>query len=169
MAFVDVAVHDGTETDARLWEIAENLHRAELSALERADHVKKWRDLTLEAHARQPDANENRRADGRGHRPEGGNRLAARSLGLSEPDVRRAVKVASLSDEAKQAARDAGLSNNRTALLAATRVAPEQQAGALRNYKKDLAKEAWMREMLNIWNRGKPEWRAEALAILLAG
>jgi hypothetical protein len=32
--------------DARLWEISENLHRAELSALERAEHVDEWMTLT---------------------------------------------------------------------------------------------------------------------------
>lgn len=29
-------------TDARLWEIAENLHRSELTVQERADHVAEW-------------------------------------------------------------------------------------------------------------------------------
>jgi hypothetical protein len=30
------------EIDARLWEIAENLHVAELTELERAEHVTEW-------------------------------------------------------------------------------------------------------------------------------
>ena len=32
----------GDEKDARIWEIAENLHRAELTALERAKHISEW-------------------------------------------------------------------------------------------------------------------------------
>lgn len=70
---------------------------------------------------------------GRGN--EGGVRAASRELGVNREDARRAVKVAGLHPDAKQAAHDMGLSDNRTALLAATRVAPEQQAEALRNYK----------------------------------
>ena len=42
---------------------------------------------------------------------ERGQAKAARELGISEPDARRATKVASLSDEAKQVARDTGLDN----------------------------------------------------------
>jgi ParB family chromosome partitioning protein len=32
--------------DARLWEIAENLHRAELTFAERAEHVAEWIAIT---------------------------------------------------------------------------------------------------------------------------
>jgi ParB/RepB/Spo0J family partition protein len=44
---IDCVVFDGDETAARLWEIAENLHRAELTALERSEHLEEWRRLTL--------------------------------------------------------------------------------------------------------------------------
>ena len=37
-----VVAETGPELDARLWEIAENLHRAELTALERAEHISLW-------------------------------------------------------------------------------------------------------------------------------
>ena len=37
-----------------------------------------------------------------------GQREAARQLGLSEPDVRRAIKVASITPEAQQAAHEVG-------------------------------------------------------------
>jgi hypothetical protein len=36
------------ERDARLWEIAENLHRAELLPVERAERIDEWRRLTVE-------------------------------------------------------------------------------------------------------------------------
>ena len=46
---------------------------------------------------------------GRGNK--GGESEAARQLGLDRDDVRRAVKVASLSPEAQQAAHDVGLAD----------------------------------------------------------
>ena len=65
-------------------------------------------------------------------RPESGVKAAARALGVNRMDAHRAVKVASLSPEAKAAAVDAGLDDNRTALLAAAReVEPQKQVKAL--------------------------------------
>ena len=67
---------------------------------------------------------------GRGNK--GGIREVARQLGLSESDVRRAVKVASLSPEAQQAAYRLGLADNRAALLrAADETTPEDQVRVL--------------------------------------
>ena len=43
---------------------------------------------------------------GRGNK--GGEREAARQLGLSQPDVHRAIKVASITPEAQQAAHEVG-------------------------------------------------------------
>jgi ParB/RepB/Spo0J family partition protein len=39
---VPVVAETGSELEVRLWEIAENLHRAELTALERAQHISQW-------------------------------------------------------------------------------------------------------------------------------
>ena len=65
-------------------------------------------------------------------RPKGGEREAARQLGLDRDDVRRAIKVASLSPEAQQAAHEVGLANNRSALLrAADEATPEDQIRVL--------------------------------------
>ena len=69
-------------------------------------------------------------AGGRGKK--GGIREAARQLGLSEADIRRAIKVASLSPEAQQAAHELGLADNRSALLrAADETTPEDQIRVL--------------------------------------
>ena len=94
-------VNRNDETACRIWEISENLHRAELPQLERDKLVAEWCALT--GISRQPDEKISR------GRPQSGNADAARQLGLSEPDVRRAVKVASLTPEAQETAREVGL------------------------------------------------------------
>ncbi|WP_428030036.1 hypothetical protein [Ancylobacter sp.] len=94
--------------------IAENLHRAELTALERDEQVALWVKLNAERQSAQSEPIESKRGDGKGHRPESGVRAAARELGIEKEDARRATKVASLSDEAKEAAREAGLDDNRS-------------------------------------------------------
>lgn len=48
-----------------------------------------------------------------GGRPESGTRAAARELGINREDARRAEQVASLSDEAKEAAREVGTQHRR--------------------------------------------------------
>ena len=52
---------------------------------------------------------ESKRADGRGHRHQSGVNDASRQLGIERTDVQRALKVASLSPEAQDVARSAGL------------------------------------------------------------
>ncbi|GGF66911.1 hypothetical protein GCM10007301_28180 [Azorhizobium oxalatiphilum] len=120
--------------EAELIEISENLHRAELTALQRDEQIARWIELT----AAKPEADEVPRqldAKPKGGRPEGGTRAAARELGLSEADARRATKVASLSDEAKATAREVGLDDNRTALLAAAKEAePERQVVKIKEW-----------------------------------
>ena len=118
----------------RLIEISENLHRAELTALERSELTAEWLRLTT-VQSSQPETIESRRSDGRGHRPQGGVNAAARELGISKADAHRAVKVAALSPEAKEAARDAGLADNQAALLdAAKEKEPERQVAAIREH-----------------------------------
>jgi len=107
--------------------ISENLHRAELTQLQRKEQIAEWIKLTDEnvqsAGLRQIE--ESKRADGRGHRPEGGLSAAAREIGVKETSAREAIRVASLSDEAKAAAVKLGLDDNRSVLLEAGFVASE--------------------------------------------
>lgn len=127
---VDVAVFSD-EVAARKWEISENLHRSDLTALERSEHIAEWVKLIEE----KPKEDISRQADAKPGRPEGGVRAAARELKLSEADARRAVKVAALSPEAKTAATDSGLSDNRSALLAAAKEAePKKQVEAIEKW-----------------------------------
>lgn len=91
----------GDEIDRQMREVAENLHRAELTALEHDEHIAKWVELV----GAKQEVLSQVGSKPQGGRPEGGVRAAARELGLSQSDANRAVKVGKLSPEAKQVAR----------------------------------------------------------------
>ena len=115
---------DGDVIDFALWEIAENLHRAELTILERSEHVAKWLRMT--------DARRiSRQVAAKPGRPEGGVRAAAREIGVSEREIRRSVTIDSLTPQAKQAARNAGLDRNQSALLEIAEAAAAQRTDAV--------------------------------------
>ncbi len=125
---IECFVTEDDETACRMWEISENLHRAELPQLERDKLVAEWCRLV---------GRENKVAQvapvylgGRGNKS--GEREAARQLGLDRDDVRRAAKVASITPEAQQAAHEVGLADNRSALLEAASKPAEEQATYLR-------------------------------------
>ena len=89
-------------TDRRLWEIAENLHRCELTVQERADHIAEWVSLTAEREGAQL-------APPGGRQPHSkGIKAAVSELGIDRTQAQRAVKIASITEEAKEAARDVG-------------------------------------------------------------
>jgi hypothetical protein len=86
-----------------LWEITENLHRAELTVLERSEQIEEWRVLT------------NQRVVQVAH-PSGGEQPTqagvsetARNLGIGRREIQRSSRIASIAPEARQAAREAGL------------------------------------------------------------
>ena len=166
---VDCAVFAGTETEARLWEIAENLHRADLTVQERAEHIAEWVKLTVAEQSAQvaPKASI-------GHRPQSGINAAVRELGIDRTEAQRAVKIASLSDEAKAAAREFGLADNQSALLAAARsndaVQTIHEIAERRAVKPAPAplndfetEEVWRTAFFRVWNRGAREWRERVL------
>lgn len=107
-----VAEHDD-EDRARMWEIAENLHRAELTALDRAEHVAEWIKL-----AGRISSQVGTKSVGR---PESGVSQAARELKISKSDADRQVKIADMPEDAKQAARELGLDSNQSVLEKAAR------------------------------------------------
>jgi hypothetical protein len=125
-----VRVVDFDDLEAKLWTIAENLHRAELTVAERAGQITEYARLSQDKRdaavlvqlAPKPE----------GGRPEGGARLAARDLGLSREEIRRAQTIAALPEETKEAARELGYDDNQSALLAAAKApTPERQISVL--------------------------------------
>lgn len=140
---------DGTPDEARMWEIAENLHRADLSAVERAEHIEEWRTLAAKAaHDGHPSKN------AQPHNV--GVSAAARELGVSRQTVERAAKIASLPPEVKAQAKAEDWSQAR-ALAAAT----GKPAPAIKNAFE--SEEDWRRALFTVWNRGAQDWRERAL------
>lgn len=164
--FVPATIVKMTNDDARLWEISENLHRADLSKIERDENVAEWIKITDRISSQ---------VDRKVGRPEGGVEAAARELGVDRMDAHRAVKVASLSNEAKDAAREHHLDNNRSALLEAAReTEPEKQvAKIVRIAAVKLAdaplndfesKEKQVAALTSAWNKAGTEAREEFLS-----
>lgn len=91
-------------------------HRAELTVAERAEHIAEWVRLVEDRNKRGQVA----QVSGKGGRgKESGASRASRELGIERTEIRRAAKIAALTPAAKKAARDAGLDDNQSALLAA--------------------------------------------------
>lgn len=155
------------DIEAAMIEIAENLHRADLTALERAEQVAEWVRLAEErANQVLPQVV----AKPQGGRPQGGVRAAAREIGVNREEARRSEKIDSLAPEAKEAAIAAGLDKNQSALLDAAKAeAPDAQVARIVEIqkrkearkdldaatdavvKKDAAADlaAWMRERMD--------------------
>lgn len=117
VAFV---MRDGKEM-ARMWEISENLHRAELTPLEQSEQVAEWVRLAQQADSISVQVEQKK---GRG-RPFGGIAKAARALlikgntaAAKRAKVNRAIKIDKIHPDAKAAAKKAGLDKNESKLLA---------------------------------------------------
>jgi ParB/RepB/Spo0J family partition protein len=103
---------DSSKIDAKLWGLAENLHRAELTAIQRAEFIEDWEKLLKK---RDQDAQV---AHPGGRQPhDKGNSATAKALGTSRDDVRRAKAIANISPKAKATAKAEGLGDNKSALL----------------------------------------------------
>jgi ParB family transcriptional regulator, chromosome partitioning protein len=130
-----VRVVDFDDLEAKLWAIAENLHRAELTVAERAAQITEYARLSQQKRESEKVVQVAPVSGGRGN--EGGDRLVARDLGLSREQIRRAQAIAALPEETKEAARELGYDDNQSALLAAAKAStPEQQVGLLQEIAK---------------------------------
>jgi ParB family transcriptional regulator, chromosome partitioning protein len=136
---VPVRIVGFDDLQARMWTISENLHRNELSALDRAEQIAEFVRLSQEKEdadkATSLPAARSTPADPEGAQlahPERryeqrGDSRAARDLGLSRDEVRRSRAIAELPPEVKAKAADLGLKDNQRALLEAAK-APTPQA-----------------------------------------
>ena len=101
---------------------AENLHRADLTVQERSAHVAEWIRLTeaKEVQGAPPSGDKPAqlgRVSKGGRSKEGGISAATRELGITRQEGQRALKIDSIVPEAKEAAREAGIDDNQSALL----------------------------------------------------
>jgi ParB/RepB/Spo0J family partition protein len=143
------------DIQARLWTISENLHRNELTALQRAEQIAEYARLTKEKlegrtedlvklNGKMPSAEQtgiSAQVDQkmpRG-RPEGGESLAARKLGMDRSEVRRATRVDSIIPAAKEAAREAGIDHKQSALLKVASYVDEDQVEAVASIARERA------------------------------
>jgi len=115
-------------------EIAENLHRREITAMERSELQARWARIVEERQSAQVAPIESKRPDGKGHRAPGGINAAARDLGISRREAQRSITIAEkLAPEAKAVARAIGLDDHQAALLeAARKPTPDAQIEALK-------------------------------------
>lgn len=133
---IECELVDASDRRARMVEIAENLHRADLTELERAEQTAEWLRLAQEDEAEQENEKLGQLAQvsaakgGRGN--QGGISAASRDLGIERTQARRAVKIDKLTPEAKAEARSLNLDNNQGALLRAAGQSKEDQIRALR-------------------------------------
>jgi ParB-like chromosome segregation protein Spo0J len=130
---IECLVMRGDKIERQLWRIAENLHRANLTKLERAEYIKKWDELIKKrakgGHVRQ--------AGGRQPHDKGLSKTA-KQLGISREAVRRSKKIAGISPKAKKAAKKTGLDDNQAALLkAAKKSTPKGQTKTLHELAKN--------------------------------
>lgn len=134
MKEVPVREETGSELDARLWEIAENLHRAELTVTERAEHIAEWVRLAEEREQIKAQVAPLDRPHDRG-RPNQGINAASRELGIDRTEAQRAVKIDALPPEVKAEAKILRLDDNQSALLKAGRqTTKEDQIRSLREH-----------------------------------
>jgi hypothetical protein len=144
MAHIDARIVELDDTERRLWEIAENLHRAELTALERSEQIAEWiRLCEKRIQPAQLAPPEFARIKPAQIKPSGykspprqqqrGINSAVRELGVDRTEAQRAVKIDSLAPEAKIEAKALGLDHNQRALLGAAKgPSKEAQIRALR-------------------------------------
>ena len=143
------------DRDIELWELSENLHRSDLDRLERAQLTNRYWKLEKEAKTAMVDSQSTAQETAeevsgqvdqkpvKGGRPKSGVSQTARELNRPLKEVQRDIKIATLSPEAADAARQLNgkngkpLSDNESALLAAVKeTTPEGQIAVLESHTK---------------------------------
>ena len=129
---IDCFVTTKKKLDRQLWTEGENLHRAELTALQRANTTKKWEELLKNRTNDQVDTPKGGRQPG-----DKGLSKTAKRLGTTRESIRRRRAVANLSRRVQKAAKKAGLDDNEAALL---KIAREKTPEAQQKKIRELAK-----------------------------
>ncbi len=113
--FIPAIIVEWEPDQRRRWELSENVDRAELTALERAEEIAEL--IRLEVRP-SPDEKPTQvvavSKGGRGRK--GGIRHAAKELGLNREEARRSVLIEKLPKQAKQFAREHGFADNLSVL-----------------------------------------------------
>jgi hypothetical protein len=153
-AHIDARIVELDEIERQLWEIAENLHRAELTTLERSEQIAEWVRLCEQriqpAQLAPPEFTAPEKAIGYKSPPpqqQRGINAAVRELGVDRTEAQRAVKIDSLAPEAKIEAKALGLDHNQRALLGAAK-APSKEA-QVRALREEAARKATGRDHAN--------------------
>jgi hypothetical protein len=164
--FADVFVIDDPVV-ATLWPLAENLHRVELNAMDRAQAMAEW--IRLLQQLGQPGQVSS--SGGRGNL--GGLAEISRKTGVTRQELRRANKISAIEPAAKAAIKSAGLCDNQSLLLQIASVEPSEQAKkvadivACNGPKDETASGADEREfqiIANAWGRARQSVRARFIA-----
>jgi hypothetical protein len=120
----------GDKTQRRLWALAENLHRADLTAVQRAESVVEWEKLINRS-----EGGADTQSAGRQPKDKGISQRA-RDLGTTREEVRRSRQIAGISPEAKRAAEATGIASNQKALLEVAKLPKETQVAKVRELAK---------------------------------
>lgn len=159
-----------SDAEARMREITENLHRSELSALERAEQIEEWRVLS-ETGAKGGQVGS---PGGDQSKQERGVKKAAKTLGVTPQAVRRAEKIARIVPAAKAAVRDAGLDDNQSKLLKIAAADPEDQVKIVHQIIEKKQKppqsqhERQLARLYDAWIAADPAVRREFLSLINA-
>jgi ParB-like nuclease domain len=113
------------EMDLYLWQRAENVIRAELRELDKAELINEMRKAILQQGGQV--------APPGGHQPKNaGIKRAAKALGFTRDEVRRSMRIAEMiSPKAKSEARKLGLDDNQDALLEIAKLPANAQCAAV--------------------------------------
>ncbi|MEP2760968.1 MAG: ParB N-terminal domain-containing protein [Hyphomicrobiales bacterium] len=129
---IDCFVLKADQSDAQLLEIAENLHRNELSVIDRAVAVLKYRELWEERHgqisAGRPSANKSGQDVPISH---SFSKYTAMRLGLHPKTIKRLSQIAlNLHADLRAAVKGTEIADNQSALLKLSRLEPVKQKQA---------------------------------------
>jgi ParB/RepB/Spo0J family partition protein len=146
--WIDAFIFEGNETEARIWQIRENLDHKQLSALQEAEHIDELIKLEQARFSRQNVAKK------RG-RPASGKAQAARFLPIPGRTAKarakaaeRASKIAAMPDEVKAKIKSEKLDNRLTALLdIAQESTPDAQLKVVAEIVRRIAKQEEKRDL----------------------